>query len=104
MRGESRSYVSVVAFDCTHLPAMLGDSVGATFCSDTGAVKVSVMGVFGGTFWVPAAGVAERRENDPAAEASEAGEPPDPAVPPLAVDGGEFDGDPPRESPTATAA
>ena len=54
----------MVAFDCTHLPAMLGDSVGAAFWSETGAEKVSVMGVLGGTFWVPAAGVADCRAND----------------------------------------
>src|SRR5580692_10099110 len=104
MRGESSAYVRVVAFDCTHLPAMLGDSVGAAFCSATGAEKVSVMGVFGGTFCVPSAGVADRRENAPAAEAS-AAEPPDPAAPPLALFDGECVGEePPRESPTATAA
>ena len=54
----------VVAFDCTHLPAMFGESVGATFCSETGAEKVNEMGVFGATFCVPAAGVADCREKE----------------------------------------
>ena len=53
----------MVAFVCTHLPAMAGVSVGAAFCSETGAENVSEMVVFAATFCVARApGVVGRQE------------------------------------------
>ena len=51
----------MVAFVCTHLPAMSGLSVGAPSCSDTGAENVSEMVAFGATFCSPGSGLVDAR-------------------------------------------
>ena len=92
----------VVAFDCTHLPSMVGDMVGSTFCNETGAEKVSVMGVSGATFCVPAAGVVDRRKKGSPLPAAVA--PPAPALAPDVLEEPEcFGVDPPVVSATTTA-
>jgi hypothetical protein len=62
MRGESSWYERVVGVLCTHFPAILGVSVGATIASRwTGEEKVSEIVVFVGTFWAPAVGIEDVR-------------------------------------------
>ena len=75
----------MVAFVCTHLPAMSGVSVGAASCSDTGAENVSEMVVFGATFCAPGAGVVDAREKEDEAADPPAPEP-EPVLDPPALD------------------
>src|ERR1700744_4949678 len=83
---------------------MAGVSVGAAFCNEIGAEKVKVMGVFGGTFWAPSAGLAVLRKKVPpvAPELPVPEAAPEPPWP-ESFDEGWLDDVPPTVSATTTA-